>query len=151
MSTVNDLKRIVKDWNTRENLKWLKEQRLTQHRQALDLALELRDELFPILAGGNYHPQIAPIRTPLHIRPIDYRVKNGELVIGFELLKTSQQRILPYELNLIASRMNQDLAIDIAPLLANPNFFPFSLLLRQPQIINIQNNSDAIAISVLLH
>lgn len=150
MTTLKELKKIVKDWNHRENLKWLKEQRQMQYRQALELALELRDELYPILSCGNYHAQLAPIRSPLHIRPVDHREKNGIIIIGFEILKTSQQRILAYELEKIAIRINNDIAIDIAPLLANPYIMPTSLLLRQPQVVEIRDMFDSIKIFIIL-
>lgn len=151
MKIINDLLNIAKDWNNRENLKWNEKQAAVRHQNAVNIALSLRDAMFPILAAGRYHPQLAAIHNPLNIRLRAYNYENGGIVIIFELLKITQRKIFPYELEGFARRLNGDISIEEAPILANPDFFPSSLLRHQPRAISIIDKIDCIEISFFLH
>ena len=142
---------LFHDWNEKGLEKWQAQQAQIQLAAVHDTALKLRDELFPIFSNGKYSMTLVSISTPFDIRPCEYKKVPAGEVFGFELLKNSKIRILPYDLTNIESRMNQDIALETAPIVANPFFFPFSLLLRQPQIVQIQDNVDSITIFLLLH
>lgn len=141
---------LIHDWNEQSREKWLSQQASLNYEEVKRTAFALRDELFAIFSQASYSPALAAIRTPFDVRPISHKkVQNGD-VYSFELLKTTHDVILPYVLVEIGSRINQDISIESAPIIQNPYLFPYSLLLRQPQIVQIENNLDSITISVLL-